>query len=220
MQPRERKEADRQVKEAVRQFFSRNAEAYARSPSHRSGADLARLIALLQPEPAWRALDAATAAGQTALALAPLVGEVVGLDLTPAHHFPDVPRAVAEMARVLRPGGRLGVVDMVAPGDPDAADLFNALERARDASHQRALSRAEWQQVIAGAGLRILALEVQADPVPLEDWLYPVSPDGPEAARVAALLAAAPPALRAQVVEETGSGFLYRKHRVILVAAR
>lgn len=263
MEPRERREADRQVKEAVRQFFSRNAEAYAQSPSHRSGADLERLIALLRPDPAWRVLDVATAAGHTALSLAPHVAEVVGLDLTPemepvfqaearargitnarfcvgdveaipfpdghfdlvttrraAHHFPDIPRAVAEMVRVLRPGGRLGVVDMVAPGDPDAADLFNGLEKARDASHQRALGLAEWQQVIAGAGLRILTLEVQADPVPLERWLYPVPPDGPEAARVAALLAAAPPALRAQVVEETGSGLLYRKHRVILVAAK
>lgn len=70
-------------KDLVREQFGANASAYVASPTHARGESLVRLIELTAPDPDWRILDIATAAGHTALAFAPRVAAVVGLDLTP-----------------------------------------------------------------------------------------------------------------------------------------
>ena len=70
-------------KDQVRQQFGANAAAYVSSPTHAQGASLARLVELADPRSEWRVLDVATATGHTALAFAPRVAAVVGLDLTP-----------------------------------------------------------------------------------------------------------------------------------------
>lgn len=70
-------------KDLIRQQFGAAADAYATSTVHAQGASLARLLELVQPQPDWYALDVATGAGHTALALAPCVAHVVGVDLTP-----------------------------------------------------------------------------------------------------------------------------------------
>jgi ubiquinone/menaquinone biosynthesis C-methylase UbiE len=71
------------IKQRVTHQFGTNAAAYVRSSTHAQGASLARLVELLRPHRGWRVLDVATAAGHTALALAPFVAAVVGTDLTP-----------------------------------------------------------------------------------------------------------------------------------------
>lgn len=71
------------TKQQVREQFGANAAAYVNSPTHAQGASLARLVEIVGPEPGWRVLDVATAAGHMALAFAPHVAAVIGLDLTP-----------------------------------------------------------------------------------------------------------------------------------------
>ena len=70
------------MKDLVQQQFGDKAAAYATSTVHAKGASLARVVELLQPQPSWRVLDVATAAGHTAHALAPHVAHVVATDLT------------------------------------------------------------------------------------------------------------------------------------------
>jgi ubiquinone/menaquinone biosynthesis C-methylase UbiE len=70
-------------KEQVKKFFGTNAAAYATSKVHAQGASLARVRELVQPQPHWRALDVATAAGHTAFIFAPHVDRVVASDITP-----------------------------------------------------------------------------------------------------------------------------------------
>ncbi len=70
-------------KHLVKKQFGEHAAAYATSPVHAQGASLARLVELVQPQPHWRVLDVATAAGHTAFAFAPHVAQVVATDLTP-----------------------------------------------------------------------------------------------------------------------------------------
>jgi SAM-dependent methyltransferase len=83
------------TKDQVRRQFGANAAAYVSSPTHAQGASLARLVELADPQPTWRVLDVATAAGHTALAFAPRVAAVVGLDLTP-EMLPLAARLAAE----------------------------------------------------------------------------------------------------------------------------
>lgn len=71
------------TKQQVREQFGANAAAYVSSPTHAQGASLARLVEQVAPEPGWHILDVATATGHTALAFAPRVAAVTGLDLTP-----------------------------------------------------------------------------------------------------------------------------------------
>jgi ubiquinone/menaquinone biosynthesis C-methylase UbiE len=67
------------------------------------------------------------------------------------HHFLDPQRAVAEMARVCRPGGRVVVSDMVAPAADVRAD-FDELHRLLDPSHVRALLDHELAEIVGAAG--------------------------------------------------------------------
>jgi len=71
------------AKTQVQDYFSRTAESYVASFSHRAGDDLQRLIELGEWDASQRALDIATGGGHTALAIAPYVGQVTVTDLTP-----------------------------------------------------------------------------------------------------------------------------------------
>ena len=66
----------------VQKQFGAAAADYAASAVHASGPSLARLVAMVGPQPNWQVLDVATGAGHTALALAPLVDRVVASDIT------------------------------------------------------------------------------------------------------------------------------------------
>jgi ubiquinone/menaquinone biosynthesis C-methylase UbiE len=66
----------------VQKKFGEAAADYAASTVHAKGESLARLVALVQPQPSWRVLDVATGAGHTALAFALLVSKVTASDIT------------------------------------------------------------------------------------------------------------------------------------------
>lgn len=86
-----------------------------------------------------------------------------------AHHFPDIARFVQEVARALRPGGIIALVDNVVPhGEAGAA--INAFETLRDPSHERCLSLAEWQDALVGAGFAVTAIEVAPKAMEFESW--------------------------------------------------
>ena len=70
-------------KAQVQDYFSRTAEGYVASFSHRAGDDLQRLIELGEWDASQQALDIATGGGHTALAVAPNVAQVTVTDLTP-----------------------------------------------------------------------------------------------------------------------------------------
>ncbi len=63
------------------------------------------------------------------------------------HHFMDPGGAVAEMARVCRPGGRVVAADMVAP-DAEVRDAFDDLHRCLDPSHAGVLLEAELAELL------------------------------------------------------------------------
>lgn len=110
------------------------------------------------------------------------------------HHIERPGMQLAEMARCLRPGGRLALADVLADEDPEVARRQNALEQMRDCSHTRTLSARDLVAKMERLGLE--QIEVQARPAGhrVESWLHRA--DSPSAAA----------AVRAQLLEEIDGG--------------
>lgn len=109
------------------------------------------------------------------------------------HHIPAPQRVLAEMARVLRPGGRLIVADHVADADHEAAAWHEQIERLRDPSHWACLTPQRLRRFGSELDLKLEIERLIELDLDFEEWLGRGS-GGPVAATVIeALLADAPP---------------------------
>jgi ubiquinone/menaquinone biosynthesis C-methylase UbiE len=70
---------------------------------------------------------------------------------TSFHHYPDPGRAVAEMARVLTPGGRIVIADMVS--DRLVMRVFDQVLRRTQQSHVGCQRSSGLARLLTGAGL-------------------------------------------------------------------
>jgi ubiquinone/menaquinone biosynthesis C-methylase UbiE len=68
--------------ERAKAIFGERADLYTTSAAHTDRQVLNRLVGIADPKADWRVLDIGTGTGHTALAFAPHVREVVGLDLS------------------------------------------------------------------------------------------------------------------------------------------
>lgn len=118
------------------------------------------------------------------------------------HHFPRPERFVAEVARVLRPGGRFGLVDNMV--DLEAAEFVNHFEKRRDPSHVWALSLEEWLGLVEQAGLSVVAVEKLVKRMVFTTWADNMSVPDPVRSTLLADLEAAPPAAVAYLQPELG----------------
>lgn len=136
-----------------------------------------------------------------------------------AHHYPNLPQAVQEMARVLRFGGKLLVEDNYAPAQETADRFINAVEKMRDPSHVRAWSLAEWSEAFSKAGLEARVAQQSESPVEFEDWVKRAQTPGENVAVLRGMLQMAPP-----VCQTTFSIKLdplqFNLHKVIWVAEK
>jgi len=84
----------------------------------------------------------------------PFEANTFGLVVTrySAHHWASVPRALTECARVIVPGGRLAVIDVIAPETPLFDTTLQVIEFLRDASHVRDYRVSEWITMYKAAG--------------------------------------------------------------------
>lgn len=135
------------------------------------------------------------------------------------HHFNDVPKFLHETKRVLKPGGRLGLVDM---SPPEGAEYFvNTIERLRDRSHVEAFTPTAWKSMILQAGLQINSLRVVGEPVSLEGWLYPVKLDAREMTYIRSAWDSASTLVKQLLGADMEEGIIrgWTKSRIVLVAA-
>ena len=208
--------------------FARTAAQVAAHQDERAAALADAVHAFVLPSGDERAIDVGTGAGALALALAPLVREVVGVDRVPEllelardravahpnvsfvegdaehlpfgdrsfdlactlrtlHHVPRPELVLAELVRVTRPGGRLLVVDQIAPVDPLAALDLDRFEHARDASHTRLLPEIDLRQLFEANELVLLRDRHDVERRPLDAYLDLAGCAGDERTRARAL---------------------------------
>jgi ubiquinone/menaquinone biosynthesis C-methylase UbiE len=103
-----------------------------------------------------------------------------------AHHWPSVPAAVAEMVRVLRPGGTLVVIDVIAPEAALLDSTLQTIELLRDMSHVRNYRESEWRAMLDLPQLDAPSSAQWKLPLEFDSWVRRIATP---ARRVAALRA-------------------------------
>lgn len=87
------------------------------------------------------------------------------------HHLDRPERVMAEVARVLRPGGAFCAMDITTLEVPSARTRHQVMEQLRDPSHTTNLTPSAWRRLAQGVSLKIVVLGVVPSHRDLEEWL-------------------------------------------------
>lgn len=110
------------------------------------------------------------------------LGDATALDLADAsfdgaitrlslHHIPAPGRVVAEMARVVRPGGWVALSDIAADREPEAFAWREEIERLRDPSHWACQTPERLRSMATAAGLVVEREDLVPVDIDFDDWL-------------------------------------------------
>ena len=135
-----------------------------------------------------------------------------------AHHFGDIRPFLQQSVRVLKPGGRLAVVDNVVPAG-QVGDYVNAFEKLRDPSHGRCLSLTEWQQAFQAHGLTLRHSETLDKQMNFGKWAARHHPTM-QAYLQALLFQGGPEVLAFLQPQTTGTDITFRLREGILIGEK
>jgi len=140
------------------------------------------------------------------------------------HHFPALARAVVEMARVLRPSGRLLIADTTVPEVDELDRAINDIELLRDPSHVRNWRPSEWKRMVTDAGLRVVDCELgyydEGAGMDFDAWTSRIGTP-PDAVRELRrrFLGASPDLVAALRITPDGTRLRFALPRITLIAA-
>jgi ubiquinone/menaquinone biosynthesis C-methylase UbiE len=123
-----------------------------------------------------------------------------------AHHWFDIPRALSEMRRVLRPDGFILVIDLLGDDHPLVDTHLQSIELLRDTSHVRDRSVAEWHALLTQAGFAAIEQDIWSTRLEFAAWVERMRTPEALVAAIRMLQAAAPTEVqRALNIEADGS---------------
>jgi ubiquinone/menaquinone biosynthesis C-methylase UbiE len=140
------------------------------------------------------------------------------------HHLLRPDHVVAEMAQVVRSGGRLGITDMFVPDGADSETL-NRIERLRDPSHATTLKMADLRRLICKAGLREIFIQPHERHREFNDWMHVGGhkPGSPEYVQVRRLMEDSlqrdVTGYRPRIDSETGK-LHFTQHAILILAEK
>ncbi len=141
------------------------------------------------------------------------------------HHFDDVERAVAEMARLTKIGGRVAIIDLEGHENADIDEFNHKLELLHDPTHVRSYTAARWRSIFESSGLKVEVLKDGLSERPqgqtVRRWCE-IASSGPEAeAEIRARLQKAPGSfLEALNIRRKGGNFLLPIRTLLIVGTR
>jgi SAM-dependent methyltransferase len=115
---------------------------------------------------------------------------------------------VREWARVLKPGGKLVLVDSIAPEEPDIDRFLNEIETLRDPSHVRNHHYSEWTSMLAEVGLTVSSTREWGIFLDIPSWTQRMRTPAEVVEIIEQRLRTAPPATRERLHIEEKDGVL------------
>jgi ubiquinone/menaquinone biosynthesis C-methylase UbiE len=137
------------------------------------------------------------------------------------HHYADARQAIAEMARVCKPGGLVAVVDNIVPPDKVTAGYINHFEKLRDPSHNWAYPQPRLEAYFADAHLALVHSETISKDMEFDPFCDRMNVDPETRVKLRQLLLDSPDAVKAFLTPHMdGDKLVFALHEAIIVGKK
>jgi ubiquinone/menaquinone biosynthesis C-methylase UbiE len=127
-----------------------------------------------------------------------------------AHHWLDLPRALGEMRRVLRPAGFALIIDVLGDDQTLVDTYLQSIELLRDTSHVRNRSVAEWRGLLQKHGFADVQEQLWNTRLEFAPWVQRMRTPDPLVAAIRLLQASAPAEVQHALNIEADGSFTVR----------
>jgi ubiquinone/menaquinone biosynthesis C-methylase UbiE len=124
-----------------------------------------------------------------------------------AHHWLDVPAALREIKRVLKPRGVVVIIDITAPETPLHDTTLQAVELLRDGSHVRDYRPSEWLRMLDDAGLKAERVNDWKLQMKFDEWTARMRTPAERVTAIRSLLHSAPQETRDYFAVQSDDSF-------------